>query len=266
MVIDKLGSTQLNYSEKRNLIEQSVRSPAPLRAAGVILPLFYSTGEFFFRLCKRSRLIPQAGDLSCPGGILHEWQDRIIMSLVNGGVIPAMRNRAGILSRRRDAETFQTICLFLANAIREAWEEIRLNPFSVHFLGPLPAYALQHFRRIIFPMVCLSPAGLHFHPNYEVESVVDIPVSFFFDQENYATLVCEIDGTADSETTEPRSMPCLIYQDQTGMEHILWGATFLIIISFLEIIFNFQLPDCRNKRFVRKTINERYLAGEGKNR
>lgn len=263
MVVDKLGSNQLNFAEKQGLIRKSAPSPAPFQAAGVLLPLFYSAGEFFFRLSKRSHGIPQAGDLSCPGGLLHDRWDMIIRGLVTSGVIPVLRNKAGQLSRQRDAETFQTLSLFLANALREAWEEIRLNPFSVHFLGPLPAYSLQLFQRIIFPMVGLVPNISRFRPNFEVESLVDIPVAAFSDQENYATLIREVDGGLGRRETEPLFMPCLIYHDQTGADHVLWGATFFIIISFLEIVFNFELPEWRNKRLVKKTIDARYLSGKG---
>jgi 8-oxo-dGTP pyrophosphatase MutT (NUDIX family) len=263
MVIDKLGGNELNFAERQGLIRKSAPSPAPLQAAGVMLLLFYGSGEFFFRLSKRSSRIPQAGDLSCPGGLLHDRWDRIIMRLITSGVIPVMRNRAGQLSRQRDTETFQTLSLFLANALREAWEEIRLNPYSVHFLGPLPAYSLQLYQRIIFPMVGLVPNISRFRPNYEVESLVDIPVAVFFHQENYATLVREVDSGLGLRDTEPQFMPCLIYHDQTGADHVLWGATFFVIISFLEIIFNFELPEWQNKRSVKKTIDAHYLSGKG---
>jgi 8-oxo-dGTP pyrophosphatase MutT (NUDIX family) len=265
-VIDKLGNAQLNFAEKQNLIRESALSPAPLQAAGVILPIFSGSGGFFFRLCKRSHRIPQAGDLSCPGGMLQERWDKIIMRLVTSGVLPLLRNKAGRLSRQRDAETFQTLSLFLANALREAWEEVRLNPFSFYFLGPLPAYSLQLFQRIIFPLVGLVPKVTRFRPNYEVESLVDIPVAAFFHQDNYATLIREVDGELGREETEPQFLPCLIYNDLTGAEHVLWGATFFVIISFLEIIFNFELPEWRNKRLFRKTIDLHYLSGEGKRR
>jgi 8-oxo-dGTP pyrophosphatase MutT (NUDIX family) len=262
-VMDKLASTQLNFAEKQNLIRASALSPLPLQAAGVLLLIFSGSGEFFFRLSKRSHHIPQAGDLSCPGGILQERWDRIIMSLITSGAIPLLSNRAGKLSRQRDAETFQTLSLFLANALREAWEEIRLNPFSVYFLGPLPAYSLHHFQRIIFPLVGLVPEVTRFRPNNEVESLVDIPVAAFFYQENYATLIREVDGRLGRQETEPQFLPCLIYHDLTGTEHVLWGATFFVIISFLEIVFNFELPEWRNKRLVRKTIDLHYLSGKG---
>jgi hypothetical protein len=265
-VIDKLGTTQLNFAEKQNLIRESALSPAPLQAAGVILPIFFGSGGFFFRLSKRSHRIPQAGDLSCPGGILQERWDRIIARLITSGVIPILRNKAGRLSRQRGAETFQTLSLFLANGLREAWEEICLNPFSFHFLGPLPAYSLQLFQRIIFPLVGLVPEVTHFRPNYEVESLVDIPIAAFFHQENYATLIREVDGRLGREKTEPQFLPCLLYDDLTGREHVLWGATFFIIISFLEIIFNFALPAGGHRRLVRKAIDIQYLSGKGKRR
>ena len=260
-VIEKLGRTQLNFREKQKLIRESLSSPAPLLAAGVILLIFYGSGEFFFRLSKRSHRITQAGDLSCPGGILRDRLDGIMMRLVTAGVMPTLRNGAGKLSRQRDAETFRIISLFLTNALREAWEEIYLNPFSVHFLGPLPAYSLHEFQRIIFPLVGLVPEVTSFQPNYEVESLVNIPVAAFFQQENYATLIREVDGRAGREDTKRQFLPCLIHHDLTGREHVLWGATFFIIIGFLEIISNFELPEWRNKRVVKKIIDARYLSG-----
>lgn len=263
-VIDKLGSIQLNFTEKHNLIRESVSSSAPLQAAGVILPIFYRSGEFYFRLSKRSQRIPQAGDLSCPGGILQDHLDRVVMRLITSGVIPMLRNRAGKLSRQRDKKTSQTISLFLANAMREAWEEIRLNPFSVHFLGALPAYSLHLFQRIIFPVVGLVPEITSFRPNHEVESLVDIPITAFFQQKNYASIIREVDGRLPREDTERQSLPCLIYSGPTGEEHVLWGATFFVIIHFLEVIFNFELPAWKGKRLVRKVIDVHYLSGKRK--
>jgi hypothetical protein len=88
-------------------------------------------------------------------------------------------------------------------------------------------------------------------------------VAAFFNQENYATLIREIDSGLGLNDTEPPFMPCLIYHDQIGADHVLWGATFFLIISFLEIVFNFELPEWRNKRVVKKTIDARYLSGKG---
>ena len=84
------------------------------------------------------------------------------------------------------------------------------------------------------------------YPNYEVESLVDIPVDAFFRENNY--------GTLRLETENGLSLPCLIYSDREGRENILWGATFFIILNFLEIAFGFQLPEWQNKRVIRKII------------
>ena len=265
-VVDRLGANPLNFREKQDLIGKSASTSLPQQAAGVILPLFYSSGEFYFRLCKRSRHIPQPGDLSCPGGILHVWHDMIVSRLITSGIISVLHNKAGMLSRQRDAVTFRLLALFLATALREAWEEIRLNPLSTNFLGPLPAYSLQLFRRVIFPLVVLVPESTRFHPNYEVESLVDIPVAAFFFDDNYGALVRELDGRLVAEEAEEQSLPCLFYRDPRGVEHVLWGATFVVIISFLEIVFDFRLPEWKNKRLVTKAIDAGYLSGEGGHR
>lgn len=260
-VEDKLGTAPLNFAAKQHLIRPSPASPASHQGAGVMLLLYHGSEGFSFRLSKRSQRIPQAGDLSCPGGMLqHRW-DSIIMKLLDRGVIPVLRNRAGKLARQRDRETFQLITLFLANAMREAWEEIRLNPFTVYFLGPLPAYSLQLYQRIIFPLVGLVPEKSSFRPNDEVESLVTIPVGTFLQRENYAALVRNIDEKLGRKEQESEILPCLIYRDSTGVEHILWGATFYVIMNFLRIIFNFQLPEWKNGRSVKKTIDAHYLSG-----
>jgi len=88
-------------------------------------------------------------------------------------------------ARRRGNAAFNDITLFLANAVRESWEEIRLSPFNIRFLGPLPSYSLHLFTRTIFPVVCLVEKKWKFHPNREVEKMVEIPLQSFYNEDNY---------------------------------------------------------------------------------
>jgi len=85
--------------------------------------------------------------------------------------------------------------LFLANALRESWEEIRLSPFNIQFLGPLPCHSLILFRRTIFPLVGLVKKEPSYRTNREVERIVEIPIKSFFQADNYAHYLIE---TADS--------------------------------------------------------------------
>ena len=72
--------------------------------------------------------------------------------LLKTGIIPTvMRGMKSNSSQSRDKETASLIHLFLTTALREAWEEIGLNPFNIKFLGALPSYSLTLFARTIFP-------------------------------------------------------------------------------------------------------------------
>lgn len=70
--------------------------------------------------------------------------------------------------RRCPAEAHQ-LALRLATGVRESLEEMRLNPFGIRFLGPLPPQRLVMFRRVIYPMAGWVPHQHRFFPNWEVE-------------------------------------------------------------------------------------------------
>lgn len=250
-VTEKLGASPIDYAEKLQSIRKTGDTIDPHLQAGVLLLLSFCEnnppekereGEFFFRLIKRSQCVTQAGDLACPGGILHAKWDLPLKKLITGGLIPLLRNKAGRYARRRDSRSYHAIALFLANAVREAWEEISLNPFRMHFLGPLPSCSRHLLRRTIFPLVGYVSSNHLFRPNSEVERIVDIPVQAFFQPENYGTMTTVPDGGPYPSGNGLETVPCFIYFDSEGRENVLWGATFLIVINFLEIVFDFQIP------------------------
>ncbi|MDO9586288.1 MAG: hypothetical protein Q7I93_07405 [Syntrophales bacterium] len=193
--------------------------------------------------------------------MLYPKWDLPLKKLITSGLMPSLRNKAGRYARRRDSRTYHAVALFLANAAREAWEEIRLNPFRLFFLGPLPSCSLHLFRRTIFPIVGFVNSGHSFRPNYEVERIVDIPVRAFFQQENYGTMTTIPDSGLRHSGNSPETLPCLIYLDPEGRENILWGATFLIVASFLKIVFDFQIPQGQTGLTFNKTIDAHYLSG-----
>ena len=114
--------------------------------------------------------------------------------------------------QKEDNETISLIRLFLSTALREAWEEVGLNPFNTMFLGALPSYSLTILARTIFPVVCLTPKSFTFKLSSEVEKVLEIPLSYFFNGDNYAMLNIK---TSLGEDTEPLQyqMPCLVIPD-----------------------------------------------------
>jgi 8-oxo-dGTP pyrophosphatase MutT (NUDIX family) len=269
-VIERLGRHPSDFSESMRGINASGKNGASRLAAGVLLPLGFriptagrrpeETG-FHFRLIKRSASVPQPGDLSCPGGMLHPLLDRLLRPLLIDGPFPIVRGRVRRYAADREPETCRTISLFLTNALRESWEEIRLSPRSVSFLGPLPTYSLVLFRRTIFPLAGFVESGARLHPNREVEKIVDIPLSSFYRAGAIGCFILSADHPSAAAGGEIRRFPCLIHREEEGGEEILWGATFHIIVRFLEIVMDYRLPAWEEGRVVRRTLDAEYLTG-----
>ncbi len=267
-IVERLGRHPIDYEERLAFIRGKKGTPDHWLSAGVIVLLHYREGAareagFVLQLIKRSSEVPQPGDLSCPGGMLHHRTDRLLSHVIASGLTPILQGRALSLTRSRGASAYGHISLFLANALREAWEEVRLNPFNVQFLGPLPSRELYVFSRIIFPVVGLVKQDWKFQPNWEVERIVEIPLKALFEQQNYGTLTVEIESTVpfSHQVERERDFPCFLYTPPDGNEEILWGATMFIVMNFLEIVFGFRIPDAVSTRVVRKSLQPDYATG-----
>ncbi len=267
-IVDRLGSVSIDYEEKVDFIQGKDGGSDRWLAAGVILLLHEREGagrerDFVLQLIKRSSLVPQPGDLSCPGGMLHPVADRWLGRLISSGWTPMMQGKALSFSRARGGRTHEYIGLFLANALREAWEEVRVNPLNIRFLGALPSRALYVFSRIIFPVVGLVRRSWTFQPNEEVERVIEIPLKALFDKQRYCTLTVEIESPLPFRPAiEPiRNFPCFLYTPPGGPEEVLWGATMSIIMNFLDIAFGFTLAEVNSNRVIRKSLRSDYATG-----
>ncbi len=271
LVMDKLGRCSIDFTEKMDFIRRTRHDLEVHSAAGVLLLLQYrgddhgpigTKGEFIFQLIKRSAKVAQPGDLSCPGGLLHAFIDPVLTPLISTGIIPVFTGDPLKYARMRGRETFRSIRLFLANAVREAWEETGLSPWNIFFLGPLPSYSLLLFRRTIFPLVGFARREWPSCPNSEVERIIEIPLQAFLDEGNYALYNVETVSGLKTVRERPREFPCLITRDDRGNEEILWGATFYIIMSFLKVVFNFEIPKIDSKRILNRILGPEYLTGQ----
>ena len=261
-VVNKLSSVHIDYKEKYRQIKSSSPAAHPQRAAGVVLLLNYkqlSPGnfEYVFQLIKRSERVSQAGDISCPGGMLHPVTDKILSNVLTTGLVPSLYQQISPDTSHKNRETINLIRLFLTNAMREAWEEIGLNPFGVSFLGALPCYSLALIARTIFPLVCLTPEPFEFKLSAEVEKILEIPVSTFFDGSKYAQLEIE---TPFGIPTPNNQFPCIVLTDAQGQQEILWGATFYIIMNFLRIISDDSLPVPSSSSTIKKVLSKTYIS------
>ena len=265
-VMDKLASVPVDYKEMNLQIDKSRQEgSAHLKASVVLLLNFkniFGTSEYVFQLIKRSDTVSQGGDISCPGGMLQPRRDNYLNFFLKTGILPAMRGRKASIIQSGDKETAALIYLFLTNALREAWEEIGLNPFNIKFLGALPSYSLTLFARTIFPFVCSTPKSFKYKLSSEVEKVLEIPLSIFFDSANYAMLDIKTSLGKDTEPLQYQT-PCLIIPDEHGGEDILWGATFNIIHNFLRIISDDTLPSTYSSRILNKVLTIKYISPRG---
>ncbi len=155
------------------------------------------------------------------------------------------------------SSSVKDICLLLASGLRESYEEMRLNPLGVKFLGPLPLQQLAMFRRDIYPLVCWVPRQKRFTLNWEVEKLVYIPLKDLLDPKNYACyrLSSEIPRKHWNNSTES-DFPCFVQDSER-----LWGATFRITMTFLEIVFGFTPPEMSSLPVIYGKLGRNYATG-----
>jgi hypothetical protein len=240
------------------------------QAAGVLLLLCHrpdhisdpkELGSWVLQLIKRSTLIAQGGDVSCPGGMLQPLIDwAFSLFFIRSGFLPYPPLSIGSAGDKSVSESKKIVSLFMANALRESWEELHLNPLHVSLLGCLPTYSLSLFRRTIFPFVAIVRNDWTPIPNPEVDKLIEIPLSNFFKEDSYGRYMIQASNTLPSDDQGTQEFPCLIHEDESG-EEILWGATFNIIMNFLRIVFDFKLPDLHSRRIRERTLNSGYLTG-----
>jgi 8-oxo-dGTP pyrophosphatase MutT (NUDIX family) len=266
-IVSRLGRCELDYAPL-----PSSGDTGPVLPAGVLFLLSFRAGpsppgpdggEFVLHLIKRSATVAQGGDLSCPGGILDLRRDPVARCVLPRlfPIIPPAVNRE---LARRDTATRRAVLLFLANALRESWEEVRLRPWQVRFLGALPPYSLLLLKRRIFPVVGLLDGTWRPRINAEVERIVEIPLRAFFNPANYAWFDFSLPDRVSDRSGMPAEFPCLVYREADGRQEVLWGATFNITMTFLKIVADFERPAIAPDRVVRRTLPPGYLQGRNR--
>lgn len=89
-------------------------------------------------LNKRSHRVRQPGDLCCPGGGVSPSVDALIAKSLYLPKTPLSRWPHQNWWRKHRYRDYKKLSLLLATALREGVEEMRLNPFGIRFLGPMP--------------------------------------------------------------------------------------------------------------------------------
>jgi 8-oxo-dGTP pyrophosphatase MutT (NUDIX family) len=241
-----------------------VRTSSVLLLLGWLLPKEGATPEICIILNKRSKEVKQAGDLCCPGGAIEKLDHALARLLAFRG---SSLSRWPCWSELKTAQpqNAEFLSLLYAAGLREAWEEMGLNPFGLTFLGPLPAQCLVLFRRSIHPMVAWISHQKRFHLSWEVERIVPFPLRALLNPFNYACYRRYVPRHLEWRFKGTNlDFPCFIYKIGDRAE-LLWGATFKIVTLFLEMVFGFQVPDIGKLPLVPASLNEEYVIGRTPN-
>jgi hypothetical protein len=242
-------------------------SPRELKRDSVVLfvlsdcPAGQGSAEPCLILNKRSPRVRQGGDLCCPGGGLSWGTDRLLAPLLRLPGSPLRRWSQWSRWRGQNSRRGRALAVLLAAGLREAWEEMRLNPLGVSFLGVLPEQHLVMFDRVIYPLVGWAPAQ-RLKPNWEVARIVTIPLRKLLDPGHYGRFRPMVTPADDDHARQLRidDFPCFIHQDAHGRE-MLWGATYRITQSFLERVFDFSPPAMDNLPLAHRHLDGAYLNG-----
>jgi len=220
-------------------------------------------GEPCIVLNKRSRKVKQPGDLCFPGGSISPRLDPCFSKLLTLPGFPLSRWSCWPAWRRQRPGQARRLALLLATGLRESFEEMRLNPLGVKFLGPLPAQSLVMFSRVIYPMAGWITHQRRFVPNWEVEKIVRVPVRNLLNPDNYACYRLHFEtGKDHGQNGGTQDFPCFLHRNQHEKE-VLWGATYRIVMVFLELVFGFKPPDMRSLPVVRAALDQSYYDGPG---
>ena len=106
-----------------------------------------------------------------------------------------------------------------AAALREAWEEIGLDPAQVELVGMLPPYRTGSGYRII-PLIGVVPPDLALSPHeIEVAAVFEVPLAFLIDAANHVRASKHFEG-------RERHFHVIEWQDRR-----IWGITAALIVN-----------------------------------
>ncbi len=264
LMVRRLKGAEKEFSEKMCMVREDRSEGKRTLASGVLVPLEFDrgAGEYAVILNKRSDRVQQAGDLCFPGGHVDPGKDRLLARLLTWGLFPS--SRAGAfrsLMKNAGPEEKDAVRFILAVALRESWEEMRLRPWNVEYLGTLPTHQLMNYPRIIFPVVGRIRGGWRARPNWEVEKVIRLPVRAFFDPGNHLSYRLNLPGPVREKFgMDHWELPGLAVQSG-GQEEILWGATFRILLHFMERVLDLDWEGIRPSRMVERDMPDHYFQG-----
>ena len=158
-------------------------SESPLRQAAVLIAITDRPEPGLLLTVRHERLRDHGGQVAFPGGRIDEGEDAV------------------------------------AAALREAWEELALDPASVRVIG-----AADHYRTItgfgVTPIVALVPPDLELTPNpAEVADWFEVPLAFALDPASHLSREAVYKGRV-------RHYYEIVWEDRR-----IWGATAAMLVN-----------------------------------
>ena len=267
LLVNQVMETLRKWNQKAFLYPKTL---SDLRGPSVVLFLLSEcpqgnglVPEPCFVFNKRSKLVRQSGDLCFPGGGIVHYIDSIGAKLLGLPFFPLGRWRYWKEGKTLRREESALLALLLATGLRESLEEMRLNPFGTEFLGQMPPQTLQPFQKVLYPMVVWIRNQKRFFPNWEVEKIVPIPVKDFLKPEKYVCYRMRFESSPTANDEALQDFPGFVHEDGEDME-VLWGVTYRIVITFLEIVFGFSPPEINSLKVIEGIRDENYFEAASK--
>ncbi len=169
--------------------------------------------------------------------VYHEVED----TSLKAGVLALFYPRGGqlylVLTRRTDRVDFHKGQISFPGgrletgesleqaALREAQEELGIDPDSIRILGTLTPLYIPPSNYCIYPVVALTETSPDFLPSpLEVAEILEIPIDHLFDPRN-----------TRQETWQIRDADVQVPFYAFG-GHKIWGATAMVLAELLEIL------------------------------
>ena len=124
-----------------------------------------------------------------------------------------------------------------ATALREAQEEVGLDPRHVQVIGELPVY-VTGTSFWVTPVIGLVSPGFELRPNVdEVQDVFEVPLDFLMNPANHRCHAIDWQGARRQWFSmlyqEPRMKP---NGDSDMVERFIWGATAAMLRNFYRFL------------------------------
>lgn len=168
----------------------------------------------------------EAGDSCLRAGVL------VLLYPREEGLNLVLTRRTGQVAHHQDQISFPGGQMdedesAVETALREAAEEIGLNPDEVQVLGELTPLYIPPSNYCIYPVVAAAARRPEFEPSpHEVAEVLEVPVGHLLDPETIKREKWTLRGT---EST----VPFYFFQG-----HKIWGATAMVLAELLDLLIS----------------------------